>query len=92
MLFQQLLMRIFAKYENERTISAAFHILQGKRSGTTMQDVGLYKLFPYFGILRKLPRTQFDSYVQQLIADRYITVNENGYFTITEMGRAFLEK
>ena len=92
LLFHQLLMRIFAKYENERTISAAFHILQGKRSGTTMQDVGLYKLFPYFGILRKLSRTQFDSYVQQLVMDRYIEIDDNGYFTLTTMGRTFNEK
>lgn len=92
MLIQQVLMRIFAKYENERTISAAFHILQGKRSGTTMQDVGLYKLFPYFSIFRKLPRKEFDRLVDELKQSDCINVHENGHFLITAKGQALVQQ
>lgn len=92
MLMHQILMRIFHKYENERTIYAAFHILQGKRSGTTMQDVGLYKLFPYFGLLRKLSRKDFDQYCQQLVANGLLSVNEDGHFQLTTQGQVFVQE
>ena len=92
LLMHQLLMHIFAKYENERTISAAFHILQGKRSGTTMQDVGLYKLFPYFGIFRKFPRQEFDRLVQQLQHNDYIEIEDSGHFRLLPKGRESLQE
>ena len=92
MQLQQILMRIFASYENERTISAAFHILQGKRSGTTIQDVGLYRLFDYFGILKKLPRHDFDEAVKRMQHDQMLQVYENGQFTIMENGKRLLQQ
>lgn len=87
MLITQILMRIFATYENERTISAAFHIVQGKRSGTTIQDVGLYKLFAYFGILKKFPRQTFDHIVNEMQQQQLIEVYENGFFAVLPNGK-----
>lgn len=62
-MFYQILLQIFQKLNNERTVSAAYHILRGKRSGQTIQDVGLFQLHNYFGLLPKLPRAIFDEAV-----------------------------
>lgn len=86
MLIQQILLKILTTFQNERTLSAAFHLLKGKRSGQTIHDVGLFRLHPYFGILPKLTRGQFDEQVDLLFAKNYIVIEENGYYYMTEIG------
>ncbi|MEG0384461.1 MAG: helix-turn-helix domain-containing protein [Solibacillus sp.] len=86
MLIQQILLKIFTAFQNERTLSAAFHLLKGKRSGQTIQDVGLFQLHPFFGLLPKLTRGQFDEQVDLLFAKNYILIEENGYYHMTEIG------
>ncbi|WP_332649278.1 helix-turn-helix domain-containing protein [Lysinibacillus sp. 54212] len=86
MLFQQILLHIFLKLNNERTVSAAYHLIKGKRSGQTIQDVGIFKLHPYFGLLRKLDRKRFDEEVALLVQYNYLKVTENGYYEMKATG------
>lgn len=86
MLFQQILLHIFLKLNNERTVSAAYHLLKGKRSGQTIQDVGIFKLHPYFGLLRKLDRRLFDEEVAGLVQYSYLKISDNGYYEMTATG------
>lgn len=92
MMLRQILLHIFYKLNNERTINAAYHLLRGKRSGQTIQDVGIFKLYPYFGILRKLARPTFEDGVNSLRAEGWIKTDDNGYFTLTESGGEQAEK
>ncbi|MCH7321209.1 helix-turn-helix domain-containing protein [Solibacillus sp. MA9] len=87
MLIQQILLKILHTFQQERTVSAAFHLLKGKRSGQTIQDVGLYKLYPFFGLLPKLPRLKFDQQIDLLFAKNYIDIDENGYYKMSEIGK-----
>ena len=87
MLFQQILITILSSFQNERTISAAYHLLKGKRSGQTIQDVGLFKLYAYFGLLPKLPRKKFDEQVDILFAKNFILLEESGYYQLTDEGK-----
>lgn len=87
MLIQQILLKILHTFQQERTVSAAFHLLKGKRSGQTIQDVGLYKLYQFFGILPKLSRQKFEQQIDLLFAKNYIDIDENGYYTLSETGR-----
>ena len=86
MLLQQILLAVFYKLNNERTVNAAYHLLRGKRSGQTIQDVGMFKLYPYFGLLRKLSRQTFEQEIEQLLNNNFMTVDEKGYFTLTDIG------
>ena len=83
MIFQQILIQIFHKFNQERSISAPYHLLRGKRSGQTVQDVGIYHLHNYFGILPKLSRTKYDKEVSALIEDNFIIVKEDGFYALT---------
>lgn len=87
MVFQQILLTIFTTFQQERTISAVYHLLRGKRSGQTIQDVGIFKLHDFFGILPKLSRKKFDVAIEELIAKGYIEQAENGYYVLLEAGR-----
>lgn len=92
MLIQQILLKVLHIFQQERTVSAAFHLLKGKRSGQTIQDVGLYKLYPFFGLLPKLSRSIFEQQIDLLFAKSYIDIDENGYYTMSEQGKALAQK
>lgn len=87
MLFQQILLKILHTFKQERTISAAFHLLKGKRSGQTIHDVGLYNLHPFFGLLPKLSRHTYDEQIDLLFAGNKIVIEENGSYIVTESGK-----
>lgn len=83
---QQILLTVLAIFHNERTVSAVYHLLRGKRSGQTIQDVGIFKIHAYFGILPKLSRKRFDMEIDLLIAKQYMERTENGYYRLLEAG------
>lgn len=82
MVFHQILLTILKTFQNERTVSAAYHLLRGKRSGQTIQDVGIFKLHAYFGLLPKLSRKKFNQEIDVLIEKNRIQLMENGYYRL----------
>ncbi|MFC7685151.1 helix-turn-helix domain-containing protein [Ureibacillus sp. GCM10028918] len=84
MIFHQILLQIFYNFNQERSISAPFHLLRGKRSGQTVQDVGIYHLHNYFGILPKLSRNMYDKELSVLIEDQYLVVKDDGFYELTK--------
>ncbi|SOB94255.1 uncharacterized protein YpbB [Ureibacillus xyleni] len=84
MIFQQILLQIFHILKEERTISAPFHLLRGKRSGQTIQDVGIFHLHHYFGVLPKLSRKKYDEEIHNLVEQQFITIFDNGDYTLTK--------
>ncbi|WP_042477935.1 helix-turn-helix domain-containing protein [Bacillus ndiopicus] len=86
MIFQQILLDIFLKLNNERTVSSAYHLLRGKRSGQTIQDVGIFSLHAYFSLLPKLTRQKFDGFVQLFAENGYLQMDDAGYYSLTSRG------
>lgn len=91
MIFQYLVLEILKILEYERTISSPYHLLKGKRSGQTIQDVGIFRLHPYFGILPKLSRKIYDDEIQKLAERQYILVEENR-FRLAPKGMEILQQ
>jgi len=85
-MFHQILLQIFQKLNNERTISAAYHVLKGKRSGQTIQDIGLFQLHNYFGLLPKLPRKTFDEAVSLFVQYSWLNMQESGHYSMEKLG------
>lgn len=85
-MFQQILLQIFQKLNNERTVSAAYHLLRGKRSGQTIQDVGLFQLHAYFGLLPKLTRATFDAEVSIFQQYSWLEMEETGRYHMKKLG------
>lgn len=75
MLFEDILIIILKAVDGERTISSPYHLLKGKKSGQTIQDIGYYKLYPYFGLLPRLQKNDYDNAVKSLL-DRGWIVND----------------
>lgn len=90
MLIEQIILHILLKLQNERSITAPYYLLQGKRSGQTMQDVGLFKLFTIFNLLKRFPKKTYDAYIQQLEEKKYIVQTEASFY-VTEEGKASIQ-
>jgi len=87
MLFKQIILHMVDRFNEERTISAPFHMIRGKRSGQTIQDVKSYKLTKYFSLFPKLTKQSYDQVIQQMIQFGWLTVNGMSIPQITELGK-----
>ncbi|ANU22985.1 helix-turn-helix domain-containing protein [Planococcus donghaensis] len=76
MLFSELILAIMKPVNRQRTISSPYHLIKGKKSGQTIQDIGYFGLYPYFGVLPKLDKKAYDHVVQSLFSQGYLRANE----------------
>ncbi|MGG0655565.1 helix-turn-helix domain-containing protein [Rummeliibacillus pycnus] len=92
MYLQQLLLHIFQKFNGQRSESAAYHLLRGKRSGQTIQDVGTFGLHEYFCIIPKLSKDNYKDAFDQLIENGWIFYDENKMLQLSTRGKDVLVK
>lgn len=86
-----LLLTIISRLDGERSIYAGLHLLRGKRSGQTLQDVEYYRLRDFFCLLPKLQIELFDEAVEQLKEARYISINEDSVVFLTKKGKEVMQ-
>ncbi|WP_210469212.1 helix-turn-helix domain-containing protein [Sporosarcina sp. 6E9] len=84
-----LLLTIISRLDGERSIYAGLHLLRGKRSGQTLQDVEYYSLKGFFCILPKLQTEVFDEAVDELNQAGYISIKEE-VVHLTDKGKEVL--
>lgn len=79
--------------KDERTVQAIFHILQGKKSIQTVQDIFLYKLDMYYHILPTLKNEEFMQTIEQLVQEGLMEQSKiyDQSYTISQQGRETLE-
>ena len=82
-----LVLVIINRLDGERTIYSALHLLRGKRSGQTLQDVKYYNLNPFFGLLPKLEKEVFDVSIDKLRQSSLITIDKEAIVHITQAGK-----
>ena len=88
MLFEDILIIILKAVDGERTISSPYHLLKGKKSGQTLQDIGYYKLYPFFGLLPRLEKKEYDKAVQNLF-DKGLIVIDGQVVRVTEIAGSY---
>ncbi|MEI4768421.1 helix-turn-helix domain-containing protein [Psychrobacillus sp. FJAT-51614] len=85
MYFHHLLLLIIQKFHGERSSTAPFYLLKGKKSGQTIQDVTYFKLHPFFSLYPKLSLDQYNVEILTLVNKGFI--EENGsVINLTEKG------
>ncbi|WP_391208924.1 helix-turn-helix domain-containing protein [Psychrobacillus sp. L4] len=85
MYFHQLLLLIIHKFHGERSSTAPFYLLKGKKSGQTIQDVTYFNLHPFFSLYPKLSKEEYDVEVSKLLSNEYIEIKESS-ISLTEKG------
>ena len=86
MKLSSIILKIAEKMDGQRSLNASLHVLRGKRSGQTLQDVDYFSVKPYFSILSKLSDSTFTEAITSLQRSELINETE-GLVTVTEKGR-----
>ncbi|WP_347549809.1 helix-turn-helix domain-containing protein [Pseudalkalibacillus hwajinpoensis] len=93
--FEGMLLVVLNRFGSDRSLSAAFHLLKGKKSSQTIQDAKLFRIGFLFGMLKGLERDQFDRVVLRLEKSGLLKRNYQGSVILTSKGntelRGFLE-
>lgn len=87
MFFKKQLLHILQKYNGERTVFSAFHLLKGKKSGQTIQDVGLFDVQPYFHLLPKLTKEIYSEQISALEKNGEIHIDEEQRIYVVQKNR-----
>ncbi|SDH08860.1 Uncharacterized protein YpbB [Alteribacillus persepolensis] len=89
------LLYLLQKCNGDRSVNAIFHILQGKRSSQTIQDVKWYGVTPFFSMLTNWRASSFEKEANAL-KGHYFTENSRKQASLTTKGEevvtAFLSK
>ncbi|WP_214849491.1 helix-turn-helix domain-containing protein [Exiguobacterium sp. s193] len=81
----QMLLEAVTRLRDERTDRSLYHVLQGKRSATSLQDAHFYELEPVFGML-PFKRETFDRLLTEL--ERQGLIERDTTLRVTEIGKA----
>ncbi|QQD80532.1 helix-turn-helix domain-containing protein [Bacillus siamensis] len=91
--FDTVVLDCLDKIDGERTPSAVFHLLKGKKSSQTIQDAGLFQIAKYFGMASQCERGDIADSMHKLAGDSYITAGkEEGTCKVTARGVQKLER
>ncbi|MYL32707.1 hypothetical protein GLW05_03760 [Pontibacillus yanchengensis] len=90
-MFETLTLYCVQQYKGERSLSAILHMLTGKKSSQTFQDVHAYGLTPFFGIHRSLVRKDLEVTARNLKQKGYLKYYENGNPFLTDKGKSTLQ-
>lgn len=91
MLFYHIVLHIHDKLQKDRSISAVYHLLQGKNSIQTIQDTHLFQLRKYFGIYKKLRKKDFDKAINDLTKAGYLEGNnQERHYSLTKKASIYL--
>ncbi|TQR21082.1 helix-turn-helix domain-containing protein [Psychrobacillus vulpis] len=85
MFFHQILLLVIHKFRGERSSTAPFYLLKGKKSGQTIQDVTYFNLHSFFSLYSKLSMEEYKDEISTLLANEYIKSNESTIL-LTEKG------
>ncbi|MBU5265386.1 helix-turn-helix domain-containing protein [Virgibacillus proomii] len=94
MILEGIILSCLSKLQTERSISAVYHIVTGKKSIQTVQDIHLYHLQAYFSVCQHLPKSQFDQMITDLTEQEMIREinHDEQVYMLTKHGSLWLNK
>ncbi|TVP82824.1 MAG: hypothetical protein EA344_11180 [Alkalicoccus sp.] len=86
-----LFLEVLSKMNGSRTVSGPLHLLKGKRSSQTIQDIALFQCDKWAAALKHVPYSRLRKVEEQLYA-RNMVRTENKSAFLTENGFTYLNK
>lgn len=88
-----LILNIMQSFGTERSVSAGYHLLKGKRSSQTIQDGIVFHISSFFGLFPKLSNNEYLDRIEQLKKDDLIReTDEANTYSITVQGNQLLKQ
>ncbi|WP_233881148.1 YpbB family protein [Virgibacillus halodenitrificans] len=96
MILEALLLTCIKRLNGERSSSAIFHILKGKRSIQTIQDIHMYRLTEFYSSAKNIRKADFNKEMQKLLRQNLIKKTDVepkiATYLLTELGNEWLGK
>lgn len=94
LLVEAIIIKCSLNIKGERTNSSIYHILQGKKSIQTVQDIHMYQLESYYGIFRSLTKGVFDKKINGLINEGMLqqVFGTEAFYTVSKTGEEWLDQ
>lgn len=89
--FQTIILYCLLHLDGERTIASAYHILKGKKSSQTIQDIHLFQLSNLFQIIPDLERQTVEQTLHHLVTAGMVVTPHPEHYVLTNKGAAFLK-
>ncbi|MCY7945938.1 hypothetical protein MOC03_06265, partial [Bacillus atrophaeus] len=91
--FDIMVLDCLEKIDAERSQSAVFHLLKGKRSSQTIQDAGLFQIAKYFGMVPDCSRSDITASLKKLKQLAFVkAMNETDTYRVTAEGAQELKR
>ncbi|WP_251526186.1 helix-turn-helix domain-containing protein [Metabacillus litoralis] len=90
--FHMVLLYCLNQINGERSVSAIYHLLNGKKSSQTIQDGKLFFLSHLFSIFPRLTRQQVLEECEIILKEGLIEQLPNHHFILTEKGKLILDE
>ncbi|PPA71290.1 helix-turn-helix domain-containing protein [Jeotgalibacillus proteolyticus] len=81
-----ILLMCFRIFNGDRSRSAIYHLLTGKKISQTIQDAHLYGISNLFQTMPAMSRSDFDKSCQNIIEQKLILQKEDRHYILTEKG------
>jgi len=91
-LFQAVLLHCFEKIHGERTVYSIFHILKGKKSLQSIQDVHFYQLTKWFSAVPYLNRNDFEKEIKRMCDQQWCYMENGERALLLPKGKSELEE
>ncbi|WP_307345523.1 helix-turn-helix domain-containing protein [Metabacillus malikii] len=82
----------FQQFKGERSPSAIYHLLKGKKSSQTIQDGKLFNLSFLFGLFPSTTKTIIEAICKGLLADELLSFKEHQHYIVTDRGNEYIER
>ncbi|MBN8208030.1 helix-turn-helix domain-containing protein [Bacillus sp. NTK071] len=82
---------VLNRYKGERSLSAVYHLLKGKKSSQTIQDARLFDVSFLFGMLKHLNREQLEEATEHLVNAGSLEQTDRDRYVITSDGNGTLQ-
>lgn len=96
MIIEQVVMQCFKKISSNRSATAVYHLITGKKSIQTIQDAKLFQLEDLYGIYRPFKKTGFYHVLQKCRDNQWLEFagkhKEQDLYIITDAGNSWLQR
>lgn len=91
MLIDGIILKSSLQFNRNRTSSAIYHLITGKKSIQTVQDAHIYHLKNFYGVNRLLHKHEFDKKINRLVSDQLLELDESMGCSVTQSGTDWLK-
>lgn len=90
MLLEKIILTSVGQIENNRTISAVYYLLVGKRSIQTVQDAYMYKINHFYGVFSNLNKQDFDEVITKMTNQKLLIKEADNTYILSSEGNKWL--